>query len=313
MKDISEKYLVISFTASHQSYADSILDVLDPNNELIKFRLYRHHCIKRAIINEEDPEENNSYAKEFAYVKDLRIIKNINLKNTILIDNSVLSFAFQIDNGVPILPFYDNKEDKELLFLKNYLERISDASNLLEVNINTLKLGIMYKPFKQNNIYIDNNDEEINSNTSPSFENENSSLNRKACNSSFSDSINITNFNSNFPVKKYINSHSVVELIIMDQNNHDLASANIDSINSSINEDINSISIGNNKKNSTFKNSKIDSIIDLKKIDEKNNYESSDNSLNNPKNLDLNRRVHRSYFQNQLFSSMKDLNCQINN
>ena len=149
MRDISDKYLVISFTASHQTYADSILDILDPNKELIKYRLYRHHCIKRAIINEEDQDENNSNPSEYAYVKDLRIIKNVDLKDMILIDNSVLSFAFQIDNGITILPFYDNKDDNELIFLKNYLNKISGAKDLLTVNIETIKLGIMYRPFKQ--------------------------------------------------------------------------------------------------------------------------------------------------------------------
>ena len=31
-----------------------------------------------------------------------------------MIDNAAHSFGFQIDNGVPMLPFYDDKEDRYL-------------------------------------------------------------------------------------------------------------------------------------------------------------------------------------------------------
>ena len=43
----------------------------------------------------------------------------------VIIDNSNLSFAFHLDNGIPILPFYDNKKDNELVTLVNYLNYIA--------------------------------------------------------------------------------------------------------------------------------------------------------------------------------------------
>ena len=85
-----------------------------------KYRLYRHNCVK---LN----SENGTI-----YVKDLRIIKNVPLSNMIIIDNSVLSFAFHLNNGIPILPFYSNKEDYEMVFLKNYLTKLSKYDNLTE-------------------------------------------------------------------------------------------------------------------------------------------------------------------------------------
>ena len=39
------------------------------------------------------------------YVKDLRIIEDRNIKDVILVDNSIISFAFNIANGVPISAF----------------------------------------------------------------------------------------------------------------------------------------------------------------------------------------------------------------
>jgi CTD small phosphatase-like protein 2 len=50
-------------------------------------------------------------------VKDLRIFEGLPLHEVVLIDNSVYSFAHQIENGVPIIPFYHDKNDEELLHL----------------------------------------------------------------------------------------------------------------------------------------------------------------------------------------------------
>ena len=51
----------------------------------------------------------------------------------ILVDNSILSFAFDLDNGVPINSFMGTEEDdKELLFLYSFLE---EASKLKDVRV----------------------------------------------------------------------------------------------------------------------------------------------------------------------------------
>ena len=50
-------------------------------------------------------------------MKDLRIFEGLPLHEVVLIDNSVYSFAHQIENGVPIIPFYHDKNDEELLHL----------------------------------------------------------------------------------------------------------------------------------------------------------------------------------------------------
>jgi CTD small phosphatase-like protein 2 len=62
---------------------------------------------------------------EGVYVKDLRILKNRSLKDVVIIDNAVYSFGFQLDNGIPILPFYDDKNDSELEHLVYYLQCLS--------------------------------------------------------------------------------------------------------------------------------------------------------------------------------------------
>ena len=51
-----------------------------------------------------------------------------------IVDNSILSFAFDLDNGVPINSYMGNEEDdKELLFLFAFLE---DAAKSKDVRVN---------------------------------------------------------------------------------------------------------------------------------------------------------------------------------
>ena len=89
---------IIIFTAGVKSYADCILDFLDINWDFIDHRLYRDSCVRR---------ENH-------HVKDLRIFQNRKLENLIIVDNSIVSFASQLDNGIHVSSFIGIKKDKEL-------------------------------------------------------------------------------------------------------------------------------------------------------------------------------------------------------
>ncbi len=111
---------MIIYTASDQSYADSVVNYIDPAGEFFKYRLYRHNCVEIKLSDQPKP----------FYVKDLRIIKNVPLENMIIIDNSVLSFAFHLENGIPILPYYQNKDDVEMDNLKNYLTKLAKCDNI---------------------------------------------------------------------------------------------------------------------------------------------------------------------------------------
>lgn len=73
------------------------------------------------------------------HVKDLRVM-NRDLSQTILIDNAAYSYAFQLDNGIPIIPYYEGKVDFELKALQTYLESMIFCKDVREVNRNTFKL-----------------------------------------------------------------------------------------------------------------------------------------------------------------------------
>ena len=57
-------------------------------------------------------------------MKDLSIIADRNIKEVIIVDNSIISFAFNLSNGIPIKEFLGNKNDEELLFMVSYLEEM---------------------------------------------------------------------------------------------------------------------------------------------------------------------------------------------
>ncbi len=79
------------------------------------------------------------------FIKDLRIIKNRDLADLVIIDNLVHSFGFQINNGIPILEFFDDKNDAELKCLIDYLIKAYKCDDLREFNRDHIKLEELAK------------------------------------------------------------------------------------------------------------------------------------------------------------------------
>jgi len=119
LQRMSELFEVFIFTASNSCYADAVLDYLDPDKKLISHRLYRESCTQTPAG---------------MYVKDLRVIGGRDLEEMVLVDNASYSFGFQLDCGIPIIPFYDSRQDKELQILATYLEALAKAPNVRAVN-----------------------------------------------------------------------------------------------------------------------------------------------------------------------------------
>jgi len=47
------------------------------------------------------------------------------------VDNAVYSFGYQLDNGIPIIPYYDDKDnDEELMHLVYYFNCIYTSSDI---------------------------------------------------------------------------------------------------------------------------------------------------------------------------------------
>jgi hypothetical protein len=57
---------------------------------------------------------------------------NRNPKNIILLDNNPLSYYLDVENGLPIKSFYDDKTDKELINLTFILEQLAKVNDVRE-------------------------------------------------------------------------------------------------------------------------------------------------------------------------------------
>ena len=106
LEEVSKYFEVGIFTASVPEYADAVINYLDPENKFIKFRLYRNNCVN---------------VGDLLRVKNLKIFKNIPLKKIVLVDNNMYSFAPQLNNGILINSFINDKNDNELSNVLSYL------------------------------------------------------------------------------------------------------------------------------------------------------------------------------------------------
>ena len=130
---LSQYYELSVFTAAEQRYADLIIDKIDPDKKYFGTRLYRQHCVEV-----ESPLDGSKM-----YIKDLRIIEDRDREDILIVDNSILSFAFQLDNGVPICSYYggNRHSDQELLYLVTYLEEVFHQKDTQAANKRMFKLS----------------------------------------------------------------------------------------------------------------------------------------------------------------------------
>ena len=117
IQEMGKYFEIIIFTASIAAYASPLLDILDKGKN-IQYRLYREHC---NFVNG-------------VFIKDLKRL-NRSLKDVIIIDNSPLAYAFDVDNGLPIISWFDNRDDRELLHLEpilKFLGKVDDVRKYIK-------------------------------------------------------------------------------------------------------------------------------------------------------------------------------------
>jgi hypothetical protein len=171
MNLIKKKYHIVIYTASHQAYADSVLDFMDPKKKYFKYRLYRNNCSLTDV-------DGSKF-----YIKDLDIFNEYyDLKDIVIIDNSVLSFAYHLHNGVPIVPYYDEDKDGSLYVVGLYLLHIFNEGDLREANKKQINLDSFLEEAKkikdkEEEEYIDDNQIEEASDSKEDDNNENENEN----------------------------------------------------------------------------------------------------------------------------------------
>lgn len=126
LKDLAKKYELIMMSSSGKEVTNKIVDYLEKDGQIFSFRLSRESCYLTDLQ---------------LFVKDLRVI-NRPLDSMLLVDDCTYSFGFQLDNGVPIIPFTGSKEDAELLLLGPYLDWCMQAVDVRQPNRSQFKFHL---------------------------------------------------------------------------------------------------------------------------------------------------------------------------
>ncbi|XP_073402703.1 CTD small phosphatase-like protein 2-A isoform X2 [Dendrobates tinctorius] len=106
-------YKIFVFTRAKKSYAENILEVLDPQKKLIRHRLYQEHCV----------------CVSGRYVKDLNVLDR-DLAKTVALDTLTYTLPFHLTNRVPVRRWSGNQSDNELLTLLPVLEQMTHMEDV---------------------------------------------------------------------------------------------------------------------------------------------------------------------------------------
>ncbi|KAK9063523.1 hypothetical protein SSX86_017393 [Deinandra increscens subsp. villosa] len=123
MERVAGLFEIIIFTASQSIYAEQLLNVLDPKRKVFRHRVYRESCV----------------FLEGNYLKDLSVLGR-DLARVVMIDNSPQAFGFQVDNGIPIESWFDDRSDQELLLLLPFLESLVGVEDVRPLIIKKFNL-----------------------------------------------------------------------------------------------------------------------------------------------------------------------------
>ena len=132
LNQLKEFYEIITFTAGTKEYADHILNLLDPGNEIIKYRLYRQHV---TILG-------------CSVYKDLTKLGR-DLSKVIIIDNMKDNFKMQPNNGLYVKTWISDINDYQF---KDLLKILKDIVLLKVLDVRPIIQKINEKINKENNL-----------------------------------------------------------------------------------------------------------------------------------------------------------------
>ena len=332
IKHFSKFYEIITFTASIPSYASPLLDIIDKEKN-IQYRLYREHC---TFVNG-------------IFIKDLKKL-NRNLKDLIIVDNSPLAYAFDSDNGLPILSWFDNPIDRELKKIQPLLEFLSNAKDVRKyikkvVKNNVINYELVNKIIKDNESKVNNDMNNIENNYENDNENNNENNNdnnNDNCNEIVSktkkkrkninkngkrnnSSKEKKNNNDDIYDKKFVNNYinkkeKEMPLLIINSNNSNIVNT-FNSKNESkpnyLNQQISlkcpELDNNNDNNNNNLNKNKNNKKSKSKISKKKNNVFKLGVSNSNTKNIDINNLINNIDNINKNQSQNLEKNNQINN
>jgi CTD small phosphatase-like protein 2 len=110
---ISKNFYCIVYSSAQSVYLEKLISEIDKEGRIKNF-YERTNCIRV-----------NGF-----YIKDLSIFEtpDCKLKEMMILDDSIQAFAYQLNNGIPILKFDSKSEDNELKNILPFLLKLSDPS-----------------------------------------------------------------------------------------------------------------------------------------------------------------------------------------
>ncbi len=119
LKQVSQWYNLVIFTASLKQYADPIIDWLEGEGTQFTKRLYRNDC---NLISYLSPRNKN-------YVKDISTVEP-DLSKVIIVDDSLKTCTMNKDNSIRIKGWFNDHTDSELLNLIPILKGLNHVTDV---------------------------------------------------------------------------------------------------------------------------------------------------------------------------------------
>ena len=109
LKELASDFEVVVWSTFDSNVSNPMLNALDPYTDYIVFRLFRD---SHALFEDK-------------LIKDVALFANRRAEDVFIVDSSMWSAAHQLANFIPITPFTDNKDDRELLELPLFLRGLN--------------------------------------------------------------------------------------------------------------------------------------------------------------------------------------------
>ncbi len=119
LEDMEKRYELIVYTAASSDYADNVVNYIEnkaKKRPLFTHILYGTQCIKMQGLC------------VFKYLNVL--CEGREIKNIVIVDNTVRNYALSIRNGIPIRDFRGNENDQELVYLAKYLRMLAQEDDV---------------------------------------------------------------------------------------------------------------------------------------------------------------------------------------
>lgn len=125
LEQLSEYYELVIFTASLSKYAEPLMKILDHGN-FCSYHLFREHCTFYNGI----------------FVKDMSQLGR-RMQDIMIIDNSPSCYLFQPENALPILSWYDDKDDQYLYDYIPLLKELADVDDVRPFIMASVKENVL--------------------------------------------------------------------------------------------------------------------------------------------------------------------------